>query len=78
VKEGTHRIIVGALGAASLLIGLSLLAGVRALASPGVSYIVGMSGLLCGALLLRISLGVRRVKRRGQAGRSGNAGQRQP
>lgn len=62
MKDRTGRILLAALGVASIVIGVSLLLGVRALASTAASYGLGLSGLLCGAFLLRIALGVRRVR----------------
>jgi uncharacterized membrane protein HdeD (DUF308 family) len=60
LTDRTGRILVAALGVASIAVGLSLLAGLRTLASTAASYVVGMTGVLCGALLLRIAIGVKR------------------
>jgi uncharacterized membrane protein HdeD (DUF308 family) len=63
MSNRTGRIIIALLGVASIAVGLSLLVGVRTLESPAASYMIGFSGVLCGTLLLRISLGVRRKRR---------------
>jgi hypothetical protein len=63
MRDRIGPIIFALLGVASLGLGLSLLLGFRTLDATLPARLLGMSGLGCGVLLLRISFGVERRRR---------------